>query len=186
MQRPEQRIDGQRVILFGGKGDPWSNFNHHHGRMRCPLCGSVLDVLTNEHAFQAAKGTTCEAIHAIATTGGPSAARSAGRAVQLRDDWDEESDGTITVVEHVLPNTPSWDGMLTKDAVMAQLVTVKFSAVRLEQLRTSRPAILVEKAPWDRYWGAGPQGTGKNMLGRLMMAVRDGGPLPGPTPAIVT
>ncbi len=32
---------------------------------------------------------------------------------------------------------------------------------------------LVENAPGDRYWGCGADGTGKNMLGRILMEVRE-------------
>ena len=32
---------------------------------------------------------------------------------------------------------------------------------------------LVEDSPNDYYWGRGRSGTGKNMLGRILMEVRD-------------
>lgn len=31
---------------------------------------------------------------------------------------------------------------------------------------------LVENAPGDYYWGCGADGSGKNMLGRILMEVR--------------
>ena len=32
---------------------------------------------------------------------------------------------------------------------------------------------IVEHAPSDYYWGIGADGSGKNMLGRILMEVRD-------------
>jgi hypothetical protein len=33
---------------------------------------------------------------------------------------------------------------------------------------------LVENAPGDYYWGCGADGSGRNMLGRILMEVRSG------------
>lgn len=33
-------------------------------------------------------------------------------------------------------------------------------------------SVLIEYAPWDEYWGAGKHGYGLNMLGKILMAVR--------------
>lgn len=32
---------------------------------------------------------------------------------------------------------------------------------------------IVENAPGDYYWGCGADGTGKNMLGKILMEVRE-------------
>lgn len=34
-------------------------------------------------------------------------------------------------------------------------------------------SILIENAPWDSYWGIGKNGNGENMLGKILMKVRD-------------
>ena len=34
-------------------------------------------------------------------------------------------------------------------------------------------AVIIEKANGDSYWGCGPHGTGRNMLGLILMEVRN-------------
>jgi predicted NAD-dependent protein-ADP-ribosyltransferase YbiA (DUF1768 family) len=34
-------------------------------------------------------------------------------------------------------------------------------------------ATLIEDSPMDFYWGCGSDGTGKNMLGKILMEYRD-------------
>jgi len=40
-------------------------------------------------------------------------------------------------------------------------------------LLSTGDALLLENSKYDAYWGAGPNGDGKNMLGQLLMRVRD-------------
>lgn len=42
-----------------------------------------------------------------------------------------------------------------------------------EQLLCTDDAELIEYAPWDEYWGSGKNGNGRNMLGKLLMELRD-------------
>lgn len=42
-----------------------------------------------------------------------------------------------------------------------------------EKLLSTGDALLVENSSHDYYWGRGADGTGFNMLGRLLMATRD-------------
>jgi len=39
-------------------------------------------------------------------------------------------------------------------------------------LLSSGDALIVERSPHDRYWGAGADGLGANKLGQIFMAVR--------------
>jgi predicted NAD-dependent protein-ADP-ribosyltransferase YbiA (DUF1768 family) len=32
---------------------------------------------------------------------------------------------------------------------------------------------LIEDSPYDSYWGIGPSGNGKNMLGKILMETRE-------------
>lgn len=41
-----------------------------------------------------------------------------------------------------------------------------------ELLMSTAPAELCEWAPWDKFWGLGPDGKGENHLGRLLMERR--------------
>jgi hypothetical protein len=61
-----------------------------------------------------------------------------------------------------------------KDDVMRQAVRRKFEAhpaIRTILLSTGDEE-LVEASPVDAYWGAGADGTGRNMLGRVLMETR--------------
>jgi hypothetical protein len=87
----------------------------------------------------------------------PSEAKRAGRRVKLRSDWEE-----------------------VKDNIMYELVLAKFSKyedIRKVLLSTGDDEI-VEVTTWhDLYWGVcgcpNCQGGGKNMLGKILMRVRD-------------
>jgi ribA/ribD-fused uncharacterized protein len=111
---------------------------------------------TTEHYFQAMKfETTSPAdVEAVSKCATAFAAACAGRsrARPLRPDWES-----------------------VKDNVMFDAVREKFS--QHEKLRTilldTGDAVLVEHSKKDRYWGDGGDGTGKNMLGKTLMKVRD-------------
>ena len=108
---------------------------------------------TSEHFFQAQKfaGTAHEeAIRACAT---PNRAARLGRmrSKPLRGDWAS-----------------------VKDDVMRQAVLAKFrqhADIRATLLGTG-DALLAEHTRNDRYWGDGGDGAGKNMLGMILMEVR--------------
>lgn len=106
---------------------------------------------TVEHAFQASKSLKAAERREIAQCGSPGRAKSMGRRVKLRSDWES-----------------------IKVHVMTQLVRLKFqthSDLRLRLLATGA-AELIEGNTWnDRFWGVcGDQG--QNRLGRILMQVR--------------
>lgn len=71
------------------------------------------------------------------------------------------------------PLRPDWEAV--KDDVMRQAVLCKFEThadIRDILLSTGHQD-LVENAPGDYYWGCGQNGTGKNMLGKILMEVRE-------------
>ncbi len=164
------------VRLFGRAGGPLSNFAVSRILAPCPHCGAELHAATVEHAFQAAKAGSCDGYHRILVAPGPRAARQAGRQAELRGDWEQPApDGAMTV----------------KAAVMLQALRAKYQAEPFRGLLLGTGQdILIEDAPWDAYWGAGPDGHGRNALGRLLMKVRaelagdPDAPVPGPTPPV--
>ena len=138
------------AILFysaRGKYGAFSNFSRH---------GIELDGLwwkTTEHYFQAQKFTNEEYKEKIRNAPDPKTAATLGRSrkIKLRDDW-----------EHI------------KDDVMREAVRTKFQfhpELRELLLSTDNEEI-IENAPGDYYWGCGKDGTGKNMLGKILMEVR--------------
>ncbi len=79
-------------------------------------------------------------------------AKKRGRRVKLRDDWNE-----------------------IKLDVMRDILEVKFSIPDLKNKLMRVNDEIVEDNNWgDRYWGR-CNGIGKNMLGKLLMEIRDGG-----------
>ncbi len=72
------------------------------------------------------------------------------------------------------PLRPDWDAV--KDDTMRRAVQRKFEThgdIRALLLATGDEEI-IENAPRDYYWGCGANGTGKNMLGKILMNVREG------------
>lgn len=83
-----------------------------------------------------------------------SEAKSAGRRLKLRPDWEE-----------------------VKDGIMEEIVYEKFSQndYLLERLLDTGDAVLIEGNSWhDTYWGVDSStGEGENKLGLILMRVRD-------------
>ncbi|MBD2693682.1 NADAR family protein [Anabaena catenula] len=126
----------------------FSNFSPH---------GFTLDDLywtTSEHYFQAQKfiGTShSEQIRLVKT---PKDAARMGRQRNrpLRSDWEQ-----------------------VKDDIMRKALLCKFSShsdIREILLSTGNQK-LVENSPIDYYWGCGSDGSGKNMLGIILMEIRE-------------
>jgi len=42
-----------------------------------------------------------------------------------------------------------------------------------DTLKRTRDKVIVENSPVDSFWGSGPQGDGKNMVGKIWMQIRD-------------
>ncbi len=108
---------------------------------------------TTEHYFQAQKfaGTEHEEQVRLAKTPRQAANMGRDRKRPLRSDWEQ-----------------------VKDSVMREAVLAKFlSHQDIQQiLLDTGDEEIVENAPGDYYWGIGADGTGKNMLGKILMDVR--------------
>ncbi|QSQ11580.1 NADAR family protein [Myxococcus landrumensis] len=108
---------------------------------------------TSEHYFQAQKFEEPTAQEAIRQARSPMLAARMGRdrKLKLRRDWDS-----------------------VKVSIMREAVRAKFSQhedlTRL--LLETGDAKLVEHTDQDDYWGDGGDGSGKNMLGRILMEIR--------------
>lgn len=103
-----------------------------------------------EHAFQAAKTLNLEARANIRKMQHAWQAKSLGRLVVMRPDWDE-----------------------LKVEVMRDLLARKFMwPVHAEPLDATGDLLLIEGNTWrDRVWGV-YMGEGQNMLGKLLMDIR--------------
>lgn len=137
-------------IRFYRSGDAYgyfSNFSRHP----IDLDGKIWP--TTEHYFQAQKfvGTEHEEIVRAATGPGEAARLGRERTRPLRKDWEQ-----------------------VKDDVMRRALLAKFTqhADLRQALLDTLDAVLIEHTSNDRYWADGGDGTGRNMLGILLMELR--------------
>jgi ribA/ribD-fused uncharacterized protein len=74
---------------------------------------------------------------------------------------------------HKRPLRKDWENV--KDRIMHEAVLAKFSqhADLREMLLGTGDAKIVEHTENDSYWGDGGDGKGKNMLGQILMKVRE-------------
>lgn len=109
---------------------------------------------TSEHFFQANKFLDTETYIKVMDAESPLIAASIGRnrSNKLRKDWE-----------------------LVKVSIMQTCVLEKFSQHKClkELLLSTGEQIIIEASPYDYYWGEGADGTGKNMLGKILMETRD-------------
>jgi N-glycosidase YbiA len=139
------------IIKFYSVRQPYGEFSNF-----APYPITIDDQVwpTSEHYFQAQKFLDKEYQLAIRSTISAMQAAKMGRDRKrvLRDDWE-----------------------LVKDTVMRTAVRVKFQQhPQLAALLLSTgDALLVEHTKNDRYWGDGGDGSGRNMLGQILMEVRE-------------
>lgn len=138
------------TILFYSVSDEYgefSNFSNHSIFIDGTTWPSV------EHYFQANKFKDGAIRFSIQMAKSPHEAARLGRSREfpLREDWEG-----------------------IKDDVMRKAVMAKF--VQHEKLRdmllSTGDAVIVEHTANDSYWGDGGDGSGKNMLGRILMDTR--------------
>ena len=108
---------------------------------------------TSEHYFQAQKFAGTEHEEAVRLEKSPMIAARMGRDRKkpMRLDWET-----------------------VKDDIMREAVRAKFQqhpGIR-EVLLATGEATIVEHTENDSYWGDGGDGSGKNMLGRILMEIR--------------
>jgi len=124
------------------------NFDTHHP---ITLKGKVWP--STEHYFQAQKFVGTEHEEAVRLTEKPRDAAAMGRdrSLPLRADWET-----------------------VKDEVMREAVRAKFTQHGdcLGLLLNTGDAELIEHTTNDNYWADGGDGTGKNMLGKILMEIR--------------
>jgi N-glycosidase YbiA len=138
------------VIHFYRTVDPFgcfSNFSAH------PIFVDGQSWKTGEHYFQAQKFASPEARYHIRKAETPM------RAAQLGRDRDN-------------PLRTDWDAI--KDDVMGSVVRLKVEqhADVREALTSTGGSPIVEHTANDSYWADGGDGSGRNMLGVILMEVR--------------
>jgi N-glycosidase YbiA len=139
------------VVNFYSVGDDFGEFSNF---APFPITLDGERWPTSEHYFQAQKFEDGAYRQKIRKANSPVQAARLGRdrKQKLRRDWES-----------------------VKVGVMRAAVLAKFT--QYEELRelllSTGAAKIVEHTENDDYWGDGGDGTGKNMLGRILMQVRD-------------
>jgi ribA/ribD-fused uncharacterized protein len=139
------------IYFYSDREEPYgcfSNFSRH---------GFELDGAywpTSEHYFQAQKFTGTPHADDVRQARSPKDAANMGRDRKrpLRQDWEQ-----------------------VKDDIMRRAVLRKFEThpgIR-ELLLATGDEEIVENAPGDYYWGCGADGSGKNMLGKILVETRE-------------
>lgn len=109
---------------------------------------------TSEHYFQAQKFADTQHEEAVRQAPSPMIAAHMGRDRKrpLRHDWES-----------------------VKDDVMRAAIRAKFTqhAALRELLLGTGDAELIEHTKNDRYWADGGDGSGKNMLGKILVEIRN-------------
>lgn len=141
----------QKVINFYSTNDAYgcfSNFSRHHIYLKDKIWK------TSEHYFQAQKFPKTEFEEKVRLAPTPKEAANLGRnrKFPLRKDWEA-----------------------VKDDIMREALRAKFTQHKdlKKILLETDNAILVEHTANDNYWGDGGDGSGKNMLGKLLMEIRE-------------
>lgn len=119
-----------------------------------PIVMRGLSWPTSEHYFQAQKFVDAEHQEAIRLVRSPMLVARMGRSRErtLRADWES-----------------------VKDDIMREAVLAKFTQHGELQslLLSTQDAVLVEHTANDTYWGDGGDGSGRNMLGQILMETRE-------------
>ncbi len=110
--------------------------------------------MTSEHYFQAQKfwGTKYEEVIRLLDNPMKAAEIGRDRELPLRADWEQ-----------------------VKDDIMLKAVYAKFTQNKeiKDILISTGKEIIIESTTNDYYWGCGKDGSGKNMLGIILMKVRE-------------
>ena len=138
-----------KSIKFFAKNDKYYQLSNFAG-FGFELDGNYWK--TMEHYFQAMKFVGTPQFEKIRDCGSPKQAKDLGqsRATPIRADWDS-----------------------VKEEVMIIGLRLKFQNSELKQLLINTgKKDLIEDSPYDKYWGIGANGKGKNKLGVLLMQLR--------------
>ena len=148
---PKKQSQGDVINFYHERND----FGFFSNFFKAPIVIDGVDYPTTEHYFQAMKFATTDIpyMEKIASVSSPGEAARLGRSRShpLRKDWEE-----------------------VKDDIMRKALDAKFTQhpSLKKQLLVTGDKQLVEHTKNDSYWGDGGDGTGKNMLGHLLVELR--------------
>lgn len=166
-------------ILFYGKSKPDPKYWPFSNFYRAPFKDASGNIWpTTEHYYQAMKFlpeveieidgkkiSMRKYIHDLPLPG-DAAREGRRRDFPMRSDWEKN----IKDLEYI-----NYNNLKVKDCYMYKALIYKFSQNEdLKQLLLDTgDAEIIEASNKDAYWGWGVDQTGKNMLGKLLMLVRE-------------
>lgn len=138
-------------IKFYRSGEPYGFLSNY---ARYPVTLDGKEWPTSEHYYQAMKFTDPNIQTTIRKAPGPGEAKRLGnmRDLPLRHDW-----------------------LSARDGIMKKVVKAKFMQhpLLLQMLLRTGDAELIEHTEFDKYWADGGDGSGRNILGKILMEVRE-------------
>ena len=146
----EPAATSNKIKFYSTRGDYgcFSNFSNH----RVSYKGHTYK--TSEHAFQSMKFEGTKHEKEVRESSGPSEAARMGRdrKLPLRKDWES-----------------------VKISIMYDIVYAKFTQNEdlKKTLLDTGDSVLIESTSNDSFWADGGDGSGKNMLGIILMQVRE-------------
>jgi ribA/ribD-fused uncharacterized protein len=139
------------VIYFSSRICEYQQLSNFH---MCPFTYLGVVYKSAEHCYQRCKFTDANIIDHVISADTPLAAKRIASTYKgsIRHDWY-----SINVI------------------VMQEILENKFLAnPHLKQLLIyTGNSILIEHSRFDKFWGATKSGNGENMLGRILMTIRD-------------
>lgn len=143
---PKSDMDTPINNFHDGKHDFLSNFYDSK------IVYNGIEYPTAEHAYQAQKSGNNKIQRIFAYLKSPNDAKLLGRAIKIREDWEQ-----------------------IKDLVMFNIVFAKFNQnpELAAKLYNTNNRELIEGNHWnDVYWGV-CNGIGENKLGKILMQIRN-------------
>jgi ribA/ribD-fused uncharacterized protein len=144
----------KKEIKFYSNRDSETGYLSNFYESEITMDGKVYK--TSEHYFQAAKFFTTDKDYAeeirLVDSPGKAAKMGRDRKKPLRKDWES-----------------------VKYDIMKEILIEKFKQNKLlgKKLLETGNAVLIEHTTNDNIWGDGGDGTGKNLLGKCLMEVRE-------------
>ena len=177
LQQPVQQQVKKVVKFFSGK-DSFSNFFE----LKTPLVYNGLTFPTSEHLYQWAKfqypgaspATTYYAEFVrTASTANKAKIIANQRLEPERYQWQKDLNVIIrNGIAQGAQINPNWENV--KIDIMRFVLALKFNDPELKQrLLATGDALIQENSPYDSYYGIGKDGNGQNILGKLLMELRD-------------
>lgn len=140
-----------KTILFYNENEAYGYFSNYY---MLPITINGVEYASVEHYYQSRKTQSIPYSEKIRTASTADEAKTLGNSPDcpIRKDWNSYRNLAMT------------EGLIAKFTQHEDLQKL---------LLATEDSLLAENSSHDYYWGIGADGTGKNMLGRLLMTTRD-------------